>query len=126
MMENSIVPSVDQLQLRDLYHVLKVLKLHRIGKQIYYDFLATEYVRKYKTEQVSFENNCFIVYALCNGRCDLSVLDETLKVSFHDFVHAFFLLSKVNWDDELKLEPGVYNAKTMVRIEEAAKMIQQT
>ena len=43
----------------------------------------------------------------------MSVLDETLKVSFHDFVHAFFNLSKTNWDDELKLEPGVYNAKTM-------------
>ena len=47
MMENNIVPNIDQLQLRDLYFVLKALKLHRIGKQIYYDLLATEYVRKY-------------------------------------------------------------------------------
>ena len=32
MMENNIVPNIDQLQLRDLYFVLKALKLHRIGK----------------------------------------------------------------------------------------------
>ena len=47
LMENSIVPNIDKLQLKDLYQVLVALTVHKIGKKIYFDLLATEYVRKH-------------------------------------------------------------------------------
>ena len=47
LIENGIVPNIDQLHIRDVYQVLIALIVHKIGKEIYYELLATEYVRKH-------------------------------------------------------------------------------
>ena len=46
LLEYGVIPSVDSLHPRDIYEISIALFAHQIGKQIYYDLLATEFARK--------------------------------------------------------------------------------
>ena len=46
LLEFGVVPQIDALKLRDVYDIVSTMSSHQIGKQIYYDLLATEFARK--------------------------------------------------------------------------------
>ena len=59
LMENSIIPRVDKLYENQIYTVMLLLKENEIDRTVYFDLLATEFARKYRTSStMRFDQRC--------------------------------------------------------------------
>ena len=95
LMENSIIPRVDKLYENQIYTVMLLLKENEIDRTVYFDLLATEFARKYRTSStMRFDQRCTLFKQLLQGGADSDSLRETLLWCFHDSVEATFLLFK--------------------------------
>ena len=46
MLKNNIIPSIDKMLPKDIFHIVQVINYHEISNQVYFDLLAAEYARK--------------------------------------------------------------------------------
>ena len=73
---------------------------NEIDKKVYYDLLATEFARKYKTDEfTTIYSRCLVMYQLLSNGADSDSMKETMKWTFHNNVEAAFLLAKQSLDE---------------------------
>ena len=102
------------------------MRENNIEKQVFYDLLATEFSRKYRSDQLTLVSaRCYILNELLENKADSEAVKQTTRWCFHNNVEAAFLLAKQDMlsnSDEVdySIPAGLYGREEELMIQEAA------
>lgn len=118
LLEKSIIPKVDTLQGSEIMVICQGMRSQRIGSEIQYELLATEFGRK--VDQVGFKEQSTIAEALAFGNYNTSSSYKTLETLSFAYTEA---LNLVQADGKLEVPGGIYSDSQASIIEKAGRQL---